>query len=338
MKPRDVEIDLTKGILTVGMVFSHTVQFLAENPNKLFIFISQLTDLVSFSGFLFCFGFAAWLAYLQVPQRPWLRIFRTVLKFYLAFIISGVAFRVLVNSSTPGLTLLADIATLRDTPPYSEFILAFAVIILLGAFFQRVVVFSTRGWRPFMTATAICLAFTFLPIEIRYVPLVGQLIGGQGFITYPAIQYLPLFLLGVFRARQPEQFNLRLYFLAAVAGVLLFITRILFDLSWTRYPPSAGWILCSAGVFFFYYWFAHIVHAKFPNLIQKYLNGVGQNVLTYLLLSNLVLFICHPLGLTKALNTTQTFVCFVLLMGFILFLQFIIVDLKRTNQSMDQNG
>jgi hypothetical protein len=336
MNQRNVEIDLTKGILTVGMVFSHTIQFLTENPNRIFVFISQLTDLVSFSGFLFCFGFAAWIAYLQGSQRPWRKILRTVLKFYIAFIISGVAFRVLVNSSTPGLPLLGNIAALRDTPPYSEFLLAFAVIILLGAVFQRAIVYSTQGWQPLMAATVICLAFTFLPNKIPYIPLISQLIGGQGFIAYPAVQYLPLFLLGVFRARHPEQFHLRLYFLAAMAGILLYIMLVPFDLFLRRYPPSAGWILCSAGVFFLYYWFAHIVHAHFPELIQKYLNAVGQNVLAYLLLSNLVLFTCHPLGLTKALNTTQTFIFFILLMGLIFFLQFIVLDLKQTNQSMNR--
>jgi fucose 4-O-acetylase-like acetyltransferase len=338
MNQRNIEIDLTKGILTVGMVFAHTVQFLAENPNKILIFISQLTDLVSFSGFLFCFGFAAWFAYLQSPQRPWLKIIRTVLKFYIAFIISGMAFRVLINASKPELSLLASIAALRDIPAYSEFLLAFATIILLGAIFQKVIVLATQHWQPLLVAIMICLASTFLPNKTPYLPLISQVIGGQGFIAYPAIPYLPLFLLGIFRARHPEPFSLRLYFLAAMAGVLLFMMLILFDIPLTRYPPSAGWVLCSGGIFFFYYWFAHMVHIRFPNFIQKYLNAVGQNVLVYLLLSNLVLFTSHPLGLTKALNTTQTFIFFVLLMGLILFLQFIILDLKRTNESLRQES
>lgn len=318
------------------MVFSHTVQFLAENPNRIFVFISQLTDLVSFSGFLFCFGFATWIAYLQGPQRPWGRIFRTILKFYVAYIISGVAFRVLINFSTPGFSLLGNIAALRDTPAYSEFLLAFAVIILLGAVFQRVIVLSTEHWRYLMAATFICLAFTFIPIELPYLPLIGQILGGQGFIAYPAIQYLPLFLLGIYRARSPEHFNRKLTFLIGMAGLLFYILLVLSGVPLPRYPPSIGWILCSAGVFFLYYWLARIMGAKFPSLIQKYLNAVGQNVLAYLLLSNLILFTGHPLGLTKSLSTTQTLVFFILLMSFIYFLQFILVDLKRTNQSIDQ--
>lgn len=338
MKQRNLEIDLTKGILTVGMVFSHTVQFLTNNPNKILIFISSLTDLVSFSGFLFCFGFAAWMAYLQAPQRPWSRIFKTTLKFYIAFIISGMAFRILINSREAGLNLLANIAGVRDIPAYSEFLLAFALITLLGAVFQSVIVLSTRHWQNLLISTAICLAFTFLPHDLHYDPLISQFIGGQGFIVYPMIQYLPLFLLGVFRARHAEQFNIRLYFLTAMAGILLYITFISFELSPARFPPSAGWILSSAGLFFLYYWFAHIVHAKFPDLIKKYLNAVGQNVLTYLLLSNLVLFTCYPLNLTGKLNVSQTLIFFILLMGFIFFIQFISIDLHRTNQSMNQEA
>ena len=126
--------------------------------------------------------------------------------------------------------------------------------------------------------------------------------------------------------------------MAAMAGVLLYILLILFEIPLSRFPPSATWILCSMGVFFLYYWFAHIVYAKFPNAIQKYLNAIGQNVLTYLLLSNLILFTCYPLGLTKTLNTTQTLVFFVFIMGFIFFLQYIVLDLKRTNQTMNQES
>jgi hypothetical protein len=182
----------------------------------------------------------------------------------------------------------------------------------------------------------ICLGFTLLPAKLPYVPLISQLIGGQGFIAYPVIQYLPLFLLGIFQARHSDQFNARIYFGLAIAGVLLYIMFIFFGNPLLRFPPSAGWIVCSAGIFFFYAWFAHLVNAKFPSLIQKYLNAVGQNVLAYLLLSNVVLFTCYPLGLTKSLNATQTLIFFVLLMGFIFFVQFIVIDLKRTNQSMNQ--
>jgi hypothetical protein len=95
MKQRSVHIDLTKGLLTVGMVFAHVIQLLATTQIKALKEFSLLTNLVLFSGFLFCFGFAAWAAYLQWPKLPWAS---TSLKCYLAFIVSGVAYRILVNS------------------------------------------------------------------------------------------------------------------------------------------------------------------------------------------------------------------------------------------------
>jgi hypothetical protein len=253
-------------------------------------------------------------------------------------LISGVAFRVLVNASMPGLPLLANIATLRDVPVYSEFLLAFAAVILLGTIFHRIIVFSTGDWRHFIAGVILCLGLTLLPNRLPYLPLVSQWIGGQGFIAYPVVQYLPLFLLGIFRARHLDQFNPRMYFGMTIAGVFLYTLLIFFEIPLLRFPPSAGWIVCSAGIFFLYYGLAHLVYIKFPHFMQKYLNAVGQNVLAYLLLSNVVLFACYPLGLTKSLNAAQTFIFFVLLMGFIFFLQFIIVDLKRTNQSMNQDS
>jgi hypothetical protein len=126
------------------------------------------------------------------------------------------------------------------------------------------------------------------------------------------------------------------YLIAAAAGVLLYTLFIAFALPLNRFPPSVGWILCSAGIFFVYYGFARIVHTQFPNLVHRYLNAVGQNVLLYLLLSNLILFTSYALGLNGKLNIAETLIFYIILMLFILFMQFIVVDLNRTNQSMDR--
>lgn len=337
MNQRNLEIDLTKGILTVGMVLSHSFKFLADNSNRTLIFISTITDLVSFSGFLFCFGYAAWTAYLQKDQLPWPNILRTSLKCYIAFIISALGFRVLVNAEPPDLSLLARIAAVRDIPPFSEFLLAFAVITILGAVLQKLVIKATENWKNLTMATVVCLGFTFLPAEIRYDPLISQFLGGKDFIGYPIIPYLPLFLFGVFRARHSEQFSGRYYVLAAVTGIVLYLAFIALGISLNRFPPAAAWIISSAGIFSVYYLVAHIVYAQFPRFIQKYFNAVGQNVLLYLLLSNLVLFTSYALGMKGLLTIPQTLGFYACFMGFTLFLQFIAVDLKRTNLSMDQN-
>jgi|GEM_PF-1252751 len=338
MNQRNLEIDLTKGILTVGMVLSHSFKFLADNSDRSLIFISTITDIVSFSGFLFCFGYAAWIAYLQKDQLPWSNLLKTVIKCYLAFVISAIGFRVLVSSETPDLSLVARIASVRDMPPFSEFLFAFAVITLLGSILQKFVERATRSWQELTVATIVCVAFTFLPGEIRYDPLISQFLGGKDFIGYPIIPYLPLFLLGVFRARHSEQFSGRYYVLAALTGILLYVVFLASGISLNRFPPSAGWILSSAGLFSVYYLVAHIVDEKFPRFIQRYLNAVGQNVLLYLLLSNLVLFTSYALGLKGILTISQALIFYVSFMGFTLFLQFIAVDLKRSNQSLDQAG
>jgi hypothetical protein len=338
MKQRNLEIDLTKGILTVGMVLSHSFKFLADNSDRTLIFISTITDLVSFSGFLFCFGYAAWTAYLQKDQLPWPNIWKTMLKCYIAFIISAVGFRVLVNAEAPSLSLLARIAAVRNMPPFSEFLLAFAVITLLGAVLQKLIVRATQSWQSVTLASIICLAVTFLTSKMHFDPLISQFVGGQGFIGYPIISYLPLFLLGIFRARHSEQSSGKYYFMAAAAGILLYVGFIALDVSLNRFPPSAGWILSSTGIFFVYYLVAHIVHTQFPRFVQKYFNAVGQNVLLYLLLSNLVLFTSYALRLQEKLSTAEAVLFYAIFMGFTLFLQFIAVDLTRTNQSMNQES
>jgi len=336
MKQRSSEIDLTKGILTIGMVFAHVIQFLGDGQSRLLYSESLITVLVSFSGFLFCFGFASWIAYLQSPKLPWSNIIKTIFKCYFAFLISGVAFRILSSSEKASLDLVVKIAAIRDIPRYSEFLLSFAMITAVGAVFQKAINLSTSRWQYLLLSVMVCLAFTLLPREYRYDPLIGQFIGGQGFDFYPIIQYLPLYLLGIFSARYPQRFGLRLYAITSIGGALLFIGLIALNIPVTRFPPSAGLIICSAGLFYIYYGFAHIVHAKFPDPIKTYINAVGQNVLTYLLLSNLVLFTCDALGLKASLNAPQILVFFISLMIFIFFVQFISVDLNSAKQSINR--
>lgn len=337
MQNRNPEIDVTKGILTIGMVFAHVYQLLGNRQNNILESIDYLINWASFSGFLFCFGFVSWIAYLQKVQLPWNNILRTTFKCYIAFIISGVAYRMLIDSETASLALLFRIAAIRDIPAHSEFLLAFAVVTIFGAIFKKYIHIMTMQWKNLLLSTTICLALPFfMPSIPDYDPLISLFIGNEKFLVYPIIQYFPIFLFGAFVARNQKWFNMRSYLFFSLFGLGILIAGALLNMPITRFPPSPVWILSSIGFVFLYRGFAEIIWNKFPNIFKQYLNVVGQNVLFYLLVSNLIIFV--GVRLNHQLSDLQTLLFFVLLMSFVYIIQLISADFKRVHPILDKPG
>ena len=339
MTHRFSEIDYTKGMLVMSMVFGHVITFLDNGQSSLLNQAQTIINLVSFSGFLFCFGFVHWIAYLQKPHIPWMAVLRTSLKCYLAFVVSGFAGRVLVSGKPAGWDLLIRLGALRDITESSEYLLPFALLSILGAAFAPVIKMSTRNGRNLIISTFAFLISTFLPHNAVYDPFVGLFIGGQGFYFFPIIQYLPLFLLGAYLARWNYQYSV-----AAAGAATTFIAVIaivaglqIANIPISRFPPSAFWIYCSATLVYLFYGLGRLVSANFvPNIIRYYLNAVGQNALYYLLLSNLALFAAKALGKGEALRAWQTLVFYFALMATLFFIHYIVIDLERANRAINR--
>ena len=334
MNTRNNEVDILKGILTIGMVFAHTVQILEGSNNPILKAASILTNLVSFSGFLGCFGFACWMAYLSKESIPWKKVIPTTLKCYLAFVLSGIAYRYFVSGANADFTLFRRVLALRDIPGYSEFLIAFSLITLssvLLAPFLRFLVFDVR--RVAFFSLIILFLSQILPKTLRYDPFVGLFLGGSGFAYFPVLLYSPIFVLGAWVARSKHQYNL-IAMVVSMAGVLAFVVLTLKHHPINRFPPGAIWVICSSSMVYIYYGVARFIAHKSPRWIRLYLNSVGQNVLLYLLATNIALFLCCALGLQHPFTAGKTITTFFLLMGVIYFFQFISIDLQRANKSL----
>ena len=333
MKRRNVSIDVTKGLLTVGMVFAHVVQLLGTDSSLLKRLV-LLLNLVSFSGFFFCFGFAAWGAYLSKPKIPWANVLRTAFKCYFAFLLSGIAYAVLIGGRTFNVNEVSQITLLREIPGYSEFLLSFWLMIPLGCLAAPLIRRATDSPRSLLAVIALCLAVTLLPSRSTHDPLVGLLIGGSGTPYFPVISYLPLFLIGVFLSRSEDKFKSSWVFIG-IGGTLLFLILTALRVPISRFPPSPLWILGSIALVFVYYGAGRAI-ARFPqNPVTHYLNLVGNNVLFYLLLSNLALFVLKPrYGLTSP-DLKQTLTIYGILMVSLYFIQSVVVDSSRANEALD---
>ncbi len=193
---------------------------------------------------------------------PWASVLKTTLKCYFAFVISGVGYLALVKSQLLSLDLVTRVCFLRLIPGYSEFLISFSLIALFACIFSKSVFAATNTAKNLVITTMVLLCFTILPKEIDIDPIIGLVIGGSKFAYFPIVQYSPLFLLGVFFARHGESYNWRyivLSFLAAIAFLCVMSTNMYIS----RFPPSAGWIVFSAGMVYLYYCAGYIFEQIF---------------------------------------------------------------------------
>src|SRR5437867_3099142 len=123
-------IDTMKGLLILGMVLAHTYQIYgARTP--LFTWFSELVNLVSFSGFFFCFGYACQLAYLGKERLPVRRVLTTALKILAGFYVSAFCFEQFMDRGLTRGSFLA-IVCLVKLPGLSEFLAAFVLVLLVS--------------------------------------------------------------------------------------------------------------------------------------------------------------------------------------------------------------
>jgi len=131
---RDYSIDYFKGLLVIGMVYTHVLQFFSNN--ELFpsvVYITQYFNLITFAGFVFSFGYVCQLAYYRKDLRQvFMSMLITGLKILIAFYISGVSFQVFVGDQSLNMKTILPVILLQVIPGWSEFLVSFALIILIG--------------------------------------------------------------------------------------------------------------------------------------------------------------------------------------------------------------
>lgn len=62
---RDSSLDIFKGFLIIGMIFAHIIQFFSNWSFFLDYYISMYINIITFSGFMFSFGYVSQIAYLK---------------------------------------------------------------------------------------------------------------------------------------------------------------------------------------------------------------------------------------------------------------------------------
>lgn len=289
MKKRDIGLDIFKGFLVFEMMYCHTLQFFGNFGIPSVRIITTFVNLIAFPGFMFSFGYACQLAYFRKNLKEvYKRMFITGLKPLIAFYISGICFRVIVERRSFSWGTISRILILEDSPGWSEFFGSFFFVILLALALFRPIKEIIERKGVFWPITLSLLFTTFIPYEKVTINQLGFLIGSTRFPTFPILQYLPFYLLGMYFSRYEKVFDGKL-FLGSIIATAAFLSYTLIYMNMpSRFPPSIFWIL---GPMFFLYVF--YLFSKF--LVDKVVptGGIqllGKNVLLYTLLSNIFIF------------------------------------------------
>lgn len=284
---RDKRIDCFKGILTFQMILAHCLQFYSNlNPNKGWWFITEYINLTTFSGFVFAYGYVSHKSYFQGDFSSTLkRIGRNIIRLIAAFYISSFAFVIFIEGMPFRMDKIKEIIFLKRLAGWSEFLIAFAGIMLLTIILWKLFKSQKNQWL-FLIALAsfvVCL----LPHR-EVMPIVGIFIGGHGGTYFPVIPFYLYFVIGVYFAKVEMRFRWQVLLLVSLALAYTLYDALVISKGFpSRFPLSLGWLLGGMVFLYGYYLLSDFIGNK------KYfacLSDIGKYSLPYLLISNIIIF------------------------------------------------
>lgn len=287
IKARNISLDFFKGILVIQMVFAHSLQFFVDlynDQNQVALLISNYVNLVTFSGFVFSFGYVSYHAYLgkefKVAAR---KIAANMGKLMLAFYISSFAFVIFREEAIFNPNTIWDLLLIRRLAGWSEFLFSFVCLMFLCLVLFPIL--KKLNKVSAIILAVISLGMCFIPYT-HVNPILGSFIGGTNFAYFSVVQYFVLFVCGIIFAKHKIVFN-KWIGLVALLGTVAYLGHLLIFGRPSRFPVSALWIAGSAGFLYAYYLLVQVLPL---NGKTQWLARIGSISLYYLVLSNLLIF------------------------------------------------
>ena len=282
-------MDLMKTVLVLGMIFAHTIQFLGNKGTGIGFIISQYINLITFSGFMFCFAYVCNIAYISKNKEVVKsKIMRNIIELLIIFYISGIAFEAFVSKDLSVLKIVK-ILLLQSIPGYSEFLISFCGLnVVLFVFFNQIKkIISNR--KLLIITTVSTLLLTFIPYKLIFFNPIGIFIGSNKFACFPIVQYICYFLIGAYFQKNKIIYSTKVFILFLISSLSMFLYIIVNNRIPNRFPPSMFWII-GGSIFIYCYYIISSFIVKRINIANK-IYFIGENTLYFLLLSNLILFV-----------------------------------------------
>lgn len=304
---RNRSIDMFKAILVIGMILCHCIMLLKVYGVKSYI-LTEYFNVITFSGFLFCFGYAVGIAYLPKNKKyVSKKLARNCLKTLVAFYISGLGYQFLIQKDF-SLISISKLVILDLMPGYSEFLAGFFVLNLLTLIFFNQLKRIVKSKMTVLGIIFLSLISTQIPYDHVPTLQIGLLIGSTKFSSFPIIQYLGYYLLGMYFQQYKVKFNYKFVIVSILCSIIFLQYVIANHIPPTRFPPSLRWIIGASGVLYGYYSISIWLSKKIKSNNCIYL--IGEKTLYFLVISNLMIFTFRGI-FNFQVNTTQTFFLFI---------------------------
>lgn len=313
-KKRENNIDLYKAALVLGMILTHAFQLVMgldntpiDSSKRWMVYL----NLVSFSGFLFCFGYSTYIAYLQKDikeVRP--KLIRNIIKLLIIFYISAIGYVAIILNEI-NFSVLIRILTLLIIPGMSEFLASFAMLNLFVLIFFKYIKKILDDNKLFFICIISSLFLTFIPYKFITSTWLGLIIGNSG-ICFPILQYMSLFLFGMYFAKNKPKFDFKIM-IATLICFIIFEICVSKNLEIVmRFPPKLFWIVGSYFFVYIYYYITKYICEKYNNSnLLSHIIFIGRDSLTFLWISNIILFIITTLTRNVEVNFIQVILTYI---------------------------
>lgn len=300
-KERFFILDLLRGLAVLLMVLAHVVYFFHNRDNSFLLGLEKIGNTFCFTAFLLVSGAVSFIAYLKDDDRSetsFRRIGRRVLTFLLAYYLLAlfVSFKEISFADLWGkIEIIFGILTFRLLPSYTEFFPPFIIfpflLVVFHGFFKKIArnIWSVIGVSGLIYLVGYLLYRLSVPESI--LPWKAFLSGAEGFYRFPILQYLPVYLIGLFwgsRLIHLPGLKPKKKFAFALAGITALILAaviiignifsIPFASLFLRWPPAPGFILVGLVAAFLIGYLFYLAKRLNPiPILRDFLLVLGQN-------------------------------------------------------------
>lgn len=288
VKKRDLSIDYMKIILVVTMIICHTISYCQGAAG----YFAEYTNLTTFSGFMFAFGYACNLAYLKNDVVPYKKIVKNALRTLLCYYVSAFCWRIFVKGDF-SLSALINTLTTRELAGCSEFLISwvyiYLVILVLFPVIKRVI----QNKYMVILWVFVSLVSSFVHFEVIDIFWLAPIFNTGVGCYFPLLQYSGYFIVGAYISHHIDEINYKALAVVAVMGTGTYMLyRVIMGVQPQRWScPSLLWIvggyLPVLLIFAACKKFSSYEHRR----IDKVLLPLGQNTLEALLISNVFCFV-----------------------------------------------
>ena len=281
---RDLAIDKLKGILVILMILSHIYEYKFFPIKFISNFLTTYINLITFSGFMFCFGYVCYISYINKNIKTNQLRKKLLSNFFILKIILFIKLGM-----------------------FSEFLLSFAFIYIFILLFYPF--FKHINNNKIILLIIISLLSSFIYIPSCNYHLIGVFFSIKKIFSFPIIQYSSFFLIGIYFAKNNIIYNNKIMLISIIGTISYMLYFAINHNLPSRFPPSLFWI---TGSFFFIY--INYLFCKKDKNKNTVLELIGNNSLLCLLISNIIIFITKRISIIFNIQNYNLIINFFLIL------------------------